>query len=121
MDSSKADFVEDLTDSSTPTLPVTPVNPIRYEDPRLASVRAPEVTAEIAEVRERLLAAAVTSIGEVEAAEWALDQAKAACDLQITAALASGVPVEEVAAATGLTASALSAFAGEQDQVRPDV
>ena len=75
----------------------------------------------MSEVRERLLAAVVTSIGELEAAEWALDQAKAACDLQITAALASGLPVEEVAAATGLTASTLSTFAGEQDQVRPDI
>lgn len=118
MDSSKADIVEDLADSSTLPLPVTPVNPILGEDPRIAPVPAPEVTAEMSEVRDRLLAAAVTSIGEVEAAEWALDQAKAARDLQITAALASGVPVEEVAAATGLTTSAVSAFAGEQ--VPPD-
>ena len=121
MDSSKAGFVEDLTDTSTLPLSIAPVNPILYEDPRLASARTPEVTAEMSEVRERMLAAVVISAGEVEAAEWALDQAKATCDLQITAALASGVPVEEVAAATGLTASALSTFAGEQDQIRSDV
>lgn len=119
MDNSKAGFVEDFTDTSTHPLSITPVNPILHGDPRLSSARAPEVTAEMSAVRERLLAAVVTSIGEVEAAEWALDQAKATCDLQITAALASGVPVEEVAAATGLTVSAVSAFAGEQDQVSP--
>jgi hypothetical protein len=113
--------VEDFTDTSTLPLSIPPVNPVLYEDPRLSSVRAPELTADMSEVRERLLAAVVISIGEVEAAEWALDQAKATCDLEIAAALASGVPVEKVAAATGLTASALSAFAGNQDQIRPDV
>ncbi len=47
----------------------------------------------------------ISRVGEVEAAEWALDQAKAACDVQIAAALAAGVPAAEVATAAGVGAS----------------
>lgn len=64
-------------------------------------------TAGLSIAHEQLLAAVVTRVGEVEAAEWALDQAKAARDIQIGAALASGVPTEMVAEAAGISASAL--------------
>ncbi len=66
-------------------------------------------------LREALLAAVVTRVGEVEAAEWALDQAKAACDVQITAALSAGVPAEKVAAAAGELASALTGFVEDRE------
>jgi hypothetical protein len=68
-------------------------------------------------VQERLLAAVVTRVGEVEAAEWALDQAKAACNEQMTAALSSGVPAERVAVAAGVCASALPELTGEREPV----
>ena len=61
---------------------------------------------DLSALRDQLLAAVIARVGEVEAAEWALDQAKAACDVQIAAALAAGVPAEEVAAAAGICASA---------------
>jgi hypothetical protein len=66
---------------------------------------------------ERLLAAVVTRVGEVESAEWALDQAKAACNTQIVAALSSGVPVERVALAAGVCASALAEFTEGREPV----
>jgi hypothetical protein len=45
-------------------------------------------------MHETLLAEATARVGEVEAAEWALDQAKAACKTEIAATLATGVPAE---------------------------
>ncbi|HET6269318.1 MAG TPA: hypothetical protein VFE00_04490 [Arthrobacter sp.] len=66
-------------------------------------------------MQERLLTAVVTRVGEVEAAEWALDQAKAACDVQIVAALSSGVPAERVAVAAGICASALTELASDRE------
>ena len=49
-----------------------------------------------------------TRVGEVEAAEWALDQAKAACQVEIAATLAAGVPADKVMTAAGeLAAGAL--------------
>ena len=101
--------MEDFTDTNTLPLSITQVHSTLHEDPLLTSARAARTTSDISEVREQLLAAVVTRLGEVEAAEWALDQAKAACDLQITAALASGVPVEWVAAATGASCVGLDA------------
>ena len=111
--------MEDFTDTNTLPLSITQVHSTLYEDQLLASERAAGATADVSEVREQLLAAVVTMLGEVESAEWALDQAKAACHLQITAAPASGVPVDKVAAATGLSASAVRALR-EQDPVRPE-
>ncbi|NKX49286.1 hypothetical protein HER39_01560 [Arthrobacter deserti] len=61
-----------------------------------------------------MLSAVAVRAGEVEAAEWALDQAKAACDAQIAAALFSGLPAERVALAAGLCASALDGFIENQ-------
>ena len=57
----------------------------------------------------------VTRVGEVEAAEWALDQAKTACDVQIIAALSAGVPAEQVVAAAGELASALTGFVEDRE------
>jgi hypothetical protein len=75
----------------------------------------------VAAVRERLLlAAVVTRVGEVEAAEWALDQAKASCKVQIGAALSSGVPAERVALAAGVCASALAEFTEGREPVPAD-
>lgn len=66
-------------------------------------------------LHDRLLAAVVTRVGEVEAAEWALDQARAACEAQVAAALSSGVPASEVAGAAGVCASALSELIGVRE------
>jgi hypothetical protein len=52
-------------------------------------------------------AAVVCRAGALEAAEWALDHAKASCDEQIVAALSSGLPSEVVAKAAGMPASAI--------------
>lgn len=49
-----------------------------------------------------MLAAVVGRIGEVEAAEWALDQARAVAGEQLIAALSAGLPIDEVAQAAGL-------------------
>lgn len=57
----------------------------------------------------------ITRVGEVEAAEWALDQAKAACDVQIAAALAAGVPTERVAAVAGERAPDLTKFVEDRE------
>src|SRR3954464_11312607 len=57
---------------------------------------------------ETILAAVFARAGEVESAEWALDQAKAACDEQIIAASSAGVPAEKIAAAAGVCASVVA-------------
>ncbi|WP_262107379.1 hypothetical protein [Arthrobacter sp. Marseille-P9274] len=66
-----------------------------------------DAMASLSPVQKKALAAVTVRAGEVEAAEWALDQAKAACDAQITTALASGIPAETVAAAAGVCAAAV--------------
>jgi len=55
-----------------------------------------------------MLAAVACRAGEVEAAEWALDQAQSACHEQIVAALSSGLPPELVAKAAGVCASTIA-------------
>ena len=62
---------------------------------------------DLSALQEQLLSAVIARAGEVEAAEWALDQAKAACEVQMAAALASGVLAEKVANAAGVCDSAL--------------
>lgn len=57
---------------------------------------------------EMNLAAVFARAGEVESAEWALDQAKAACDEQIIAAFTAGVPAEKIAEAAGVCASVVT-------------
>ncbi|MET3350914.1 UNVERIFIED_ORG: hypothetical protein ABID57_002613 [Arthrobacter sp. UYEF1] len=64
-----------------------------------------KAAADLLALHDALLAAVTTRVGEVEAAEWALDQAKAACDVQIAAALAAGVPAEKVVEVAGDLAS----------------
>jgi hypothetical protein len=55
-----------------------------------------------------ILAAVFARAGEVEAAEWALDQAKAACDEQIIAAVSAGVPTVKIAEAAGVCATVVT-------------
>jgi hypothetical protein len=61
-----------------------------------------------------MLAAVSCRAGEVEAAEWALDQARASCHEQIVAALSSGLAPELVAEAGGICASALDEIVAAQ-------
>jgi len=63
--------------------------------------------------QQEALAAVTVLAGEVEAAEWALDQLQTACNAQIIVALQSGVPRESVAAAAGICASALGGLIAE--------
>jgi hypothetical protein len=58
-------------------------------------------------------------VGEVEAAEWALDQAKAACETEIAAALAAGVPAEKIMAAAGELASSPTDFPEDSEPAAP--
>jgi len=105
--------MEPYTDTSAIPLSIVQVETTVLGEPELAPVPDENPEADLALVHERLLAAVVTRVGEVEAAEWALDQAKAACDAQIRAALSSGVPAEQVAEAAGTRASALAGKAGQ--------
>ena len=57
---------------------------------------------------ETVLAAVFARAGEVEAAEWALDQAKAACDEQIIAAVSAGIPAAKIAEAAGVCAAVVT-------------
>lgn len=94
--------LEPFTSSNTPPLSIAEVDwTLGEEEPGLASSAAKEAAADLLAVQEGLLAAVFTRIGEVETAEWALDQAKAVGKVQIAAALAAGVPVEQVMAAAG--------------------
>ena len=63
-----------------------------------------------------LLAAVMTRASEVEAAESALDQATAARDVHVGAALAAGISVDKVAAAAGLDAAALTRYTGNRNR-----
>jgi hypothetical protein len=99
--------MEPLTDTNTFPLSIAQVDATVYVEPPLASAMPDKAPTDQSALREQLLAAVISRVGEVEAAEWALDQAKAACDVQIAAALAAGVPAEEVATAAGVCASAL--------------
>jgi hypothetical protein len=109
--------VEPFINSSTPPLSIAQVASTVYVDPELASSGSKRAAADLLALREALLAAVITRVGEVEAAEWALDQAKAACDVQIVAALSAGVPAEKVVAAAGEQASALTGFVGGREPV----
>jgi hypothetical protein len=110
--------VEPFTDTNTPPLSIAQVDWALQEDPELAPPVSKKAAAELLALHETLLAAVTTRVGEVEAAEWALDQAKAACDLEIAAALAAGVPAEEVVAAAGELASIPTEF-GEESEPAP--
>jgi hypothetical protein len=97
--------VEPFTDSNTPPLSIAQVDWALDEEHEQAPPGSKKAAADLLAFHETLLAAVVTRVGEVEAAEWALDQAKAACSAQIAAALAAGLPAEEVIAAAGEQAS----------------
>lgn len=99
--------MEPLTDTNTLPLPIAHVDATVYVEQQLASAMLDNAPADLSALQEQLLSAVIARAGEVEAAEWALDQAKAACEVQIAAALASGVPAEKVAGAAGVCASAL--------------
>jgi hypothetical protein len=74
-------------------------------------LRAPDggtgATANLSSEQKKALAAVTVRAGAVEAAEWALDQAKAVCDEEIRAAITAGVPTEIVSAAAGVCAAAV--------------
>jgi hypothetical protein len=93
--------VEPITDKSAFPLSIAQVESTVYVAPGPEAVPDATTAADLSPVHEQLLAAVVTRVGEVEAAEWAFDQAKAACDAQIRAALESGVPADRVAEAAG--------------------
>jgi hypothetical protein len=93
--------VEPFTDSNTPPLSIAQVDWTLHEEPELAPPGSNKAAADLSALHEMLLAAVTTRVGEVEAAEWALDQAKAACETEIAAALAAGVPAEKIVAAAG--------------------
>lgn len=107
--------MEPFTNSNTPPLSITHVDSTVYGEPGLSTPGAKRAAAELLALQEALLAAVVTRVGEVEAAEWALDQAKAACDVQIAAALAAGVPAEAVAAVAGDQAPDLTEFVEDRE------
>ena len=91
--------MEPFTNSNIPPLSITQVDWTLDGEHKLAPSTAP--AAGLVALQETQLAALITRVGEVEAAEWALDQARAACDLQIAAALAAGVPAEMVVEVAG--------------------
>lgn len=91
--------VEPFTNSNIPPLSIAQVDWTLDGEHELApSTRA---AAGLLALQETQLSALITRVGEVEAAEWALDQARAACDVQIAAALAAGVPAEKVVEVAG--------------------
>ncbi|MCB5291969.1 hypothetical protein [Arthrobacter sp. SO3] len=98
--------MEPFTDSNTPPLSIAQVDWALDGEYEQAPPGSNKAAADLLALHETLLAAVITRVGEVEAAEWALDQAKAACGAQVAAALAAGVPAEEIAAAAGEQGSA---------------
>lgn len=107
--------MEPFTISNTPPLSIAQVDSTVFGEPGLATPGAKRAAAELLALQAALLAAVVTRVGEVEAAEWALDQAKAACEVQIAAALAAGVPAEAVAAVAGDQDTGLTEFVNDRE------
>lgn len=94
--------MEPFTNSNSPPLSIAQVDwTLGEEEPGSASAAAQGAAADLLPVQEGLLVAVFTCVGEVETAESALDQAKAACKVRIAAALAAGVPAGQVMAAAG--------------------
>jgi hypothetical protein len=100
--------VDPFTDTNTPPLSIAQVDSAIVIETEGQVLAAGREAADLSALHEELLAAVVTRVGEVEAAEWALDQAKAACDTQIAAALSAGVSAEKVAEAAGIDVSDLT-------------
>lgn len=107
--------MEPFSDTNTPPLSIAQVDWALHEEPELAPLVSKKAVADLLALHERLLAAVTIRVGEVEAAEWALDQAKAACEMEIAAALAAGVPAEQVVAAAGELASIPTGFAEDSE------
>ncbi|MEC5181513.1 hypothetical protein [Arthrobacter sp. CG_A4] len=105
--------MESFTDINTLPLSIAQVDSIVHVEPAQASAGTESPTISPL-LQEQLLAAVVTRVGEVEAAEWALDQAKAARYAQMSAAMSAGVAAESVAAAAGITKPARAALVGEK-------
>ncbi|MDF9752503.1 hypothetical protein [Arthrobacter sp. ES3-54] len=98
--------MEPFTYSNSPPLSIAQVDWTLYGEREPVPPGSKRTAADLLVLQETLLAAVITRVGEVEAAEWALDQAKTACDVHVAAALAAGVPAEKLVAAAGELASA---------------
>lgn len=99
--------MELLTDTNTFSLTIARVDATLDINPPLAAAKFDNASTDPSALRDQLLTAVTARAGEVEAAEWALDQATAACDVQMAAALAAGLPPQRIAAAAGVCVSAL--------------
>jgi hypothetical protein len=107
--------VEPFIDSNTPPLSIAQVDWTLHGEHELAPTSSKGAAGDLLALQETLLAAVIIRVGEVEAAEWALDQAKTACEVQIAAALAAGVPAEKLVAAAGELASTPTEFVEDRD------
>jgi hypothetical protein len=104
----------------TPTLPlsIADVDSTVYLHPEttaspatMAAAGAPDG---LSGEQMNMLAAVACRAGQVEAAQWALDQAQAVADEQIVAALSLGLPSERVAMAAGVPASQVAEIIAAQ-------
>jgi hypothetical protein len=109
--------MEPFADTNTLPLSIAQIDVSLYAEPESAPDTAEGVCPD---EHEQLLVALVTRTGELEAAEWVLDQAKAAFDAQIAAALSVGVPVERVAEAAGVPVESLARFGAAQEPGTPE-
>ena len=75
--------MEPFTNSNTPPLSIAQVDWTLYGERELTALGSQRPAADLLEIQGTLLAAVITRVGEVEAAEWALDQRKprASCRL----------------------------------------
>ncbi|MET1152690.1 hypothetical protein [Arthrobacter sp.] len=112
--------MEPFTNSNTPPLSIAQVDWTLYGGHELAPPGSKKAAPDLFALHEALLAAVTTRVGEVEAAEWALDQAKTACDVQIAAALAAGVPAEKVLEVAGELASTPTEFVQNKEPAPAD-
>jgi hypothetical protein len=108
--------MEPFSDTNALPLSIAQIDVSLYAEqgpaPDLAKSAAPDQ-------QEQLIVALVTRTGELEAAEWVLDQAKAAVEAQIAAALAAGVAAERVAEAAGVPVDSLARFNVAREPATP--
>jgi hypothetical protein len=109
--------MEPFADTNTLPLSIAQIDVSLYAEPEPALDTAEGACPD---EHEQLLVALVTRTGELEAAEWVLDQAKAAFDTQIAAALSAGVPAEAVAEAAGVPVDSLARFGVGRGQGSPE-
>ena len=107
--------MEPFTNSNTPPLSIAQVDWTLYGERELTALGSQRPAADLLEIQGTLLAAVITRVGEVEAAEWALDQSKTACVVQIAAALAAGVPAAMLEAAAGELATTPTEFVDDRE------